>query len=99
MRVTGSTRSSHGLDMRRKRLLFRAWHRGTRETDLIMGRFADARIARMSELDLDEFERLMEVPDGELLAWVTGAIAIPPAHDGAVLRALRAFHLGAGDIA
>src|SRR5258705_165842 len=43
--MTGSTRSSSGLDDRRKRLLFRCWHRGTRERDLILGRFADAELA------------------------------------------------------
>ena len=43
--MTGTTRSSGGLDDRRKRLLFRCWHRGTREMDLILGRFADAEIA------------------------------------------------------
>ena len=43
--MTGTTRSSNGLDDRRKRLLFRCWHRGTREMDLILGRFADAEIA------------------------------------------------------
>ena len=47
--MTGSTRSSDGLDDRRKRLLFRCWHRGTREMDLILGRFADAEIANLSE--------------------------------------------------
>ena len=40
--MTGTTRSSAGLDERRRRLLYRSWHRGTREMDLIMGRFADA---------------------------------------------------------
>ena len=40
--MTGSQKSSEGLDPRRRRLLFRAWHRGSREMDLIMGPFADA---------------------------------------------------------
>ena len=47
--MTGSTRSSGGLDDRRKRLLFRCWHRGTREMDLILGRFADAEIASLKD--------------------------------------------------
>ncbi len=50
--MTGSTRSSGGLDDRRKRLLFRCWHRGTREMDLILGRFADAEIASLSDDEL-----------------------------------------------
>jgi len=86
-------RSSEGLDVRRRRLLFRAWRRGVREMDLIVGRFADAHIGEFDEPALDDFERLIEVPNAELYAWVSGAQAtIPPAYDTAVLRRLRAFH-------
>jgi antitoxin CptB len=70
--MTGSTRSSDGLDIRRKRLLFRCWHRGTREMDLILGRFADAEIADLSDSELDELERLVEVPDPDLYAALIG---------------------------
>ena len=70
--MTGSTRSSDGLDDRRKRLLFRCWHRGTREMDLILGRFADAEIAGLSDGDMAELERLLEVPDPDLYAALTG---------------------------
>ena len=66
--MTGTTRSSGGLDDRRKRLLFRCWHRGTREMDLILGRFADATIGDLSEIELEQFERLIEVPDPDLYA-------------------------------
>ena len=59
--MTGSTRSSEGLDVRRRKILFRAWHRGMRETDLILGRFADAAIADLSDADLGDFEQLLEV--------------------------------------
>ena len=77
--MTGSTRSSGGLDDRRKRLLFRCWHRGTREMDLILGRFADAEIANLSEGELVELEFLMDVPDPDLYAALTGNM--PPAPD------------------
>ena len=70
--MTGTTRSSGGLDDRRKRLLFRCWHRGTREMDLILGRFADAEIADMPDNELTELERLIELPDPDLYAAVTG---------------------------
>ena len=92
--MTGSTRSSDGLDVRRRKLLFRSWHRGMREMDLVMGRFADAEIGRLSEAELDEYERLVEMPDGKLLVWITGEQEIPAEHDGAVLRRLCAFHPG-----
>jgi antitoxin CptB len=92
MAMTGTILSSEGLDPRRRRLLFRAWHRGLREMDLIMGRFADAELARLSESDLTELERLMEVPDPDLLAWVTGDAAVPADYDSPVFRAMRDFH-------
>src|SRR5438046_9526558 len=75
--MTGTTRSSGGLDDRRKRLLFRCWHRGTREMDLILGRFADAEIVNLSERELAQFEHLMDVPDPDLYAALTGSM--PPA--------------------
>jgi antitoxin CptB len=70
--MTGSTRSSDGLDDRRKRLLFRCWHRGTREMDLILGRFADAEIASLTEDELAQFEQLIDLPDPDLYAALTG---------------------------
>jgi antitoxin CptB len=76
--MTGSTRSSGGLDDRRKRLLFRCWHRGTREMDLILGRFADAEIAGLSDDELAELERLIEVPDPDLYAALTGDKPLAP---------------------
>ncbi len=85
-------RSSDGLDERRRRLLFRAWRRGVREMDLIVGRFADAHIAAFDEAGLDDFERLIEVPNDELYAWVSGAQAVPQSHDCTVLRQLITFH-------
>jgi antitoxin CptB len=85
-------RSSEGLDVRRRRLLFRAWRRGVREMDLIVGRFADAYIDRFDDAALDDFERLIEVPNAELYAWVTGDARVPAEHDSAVLRALIGFH-------
>jgi len=79
--MTGSTRSSRGLDDRRKRLLFRCWHRGTREMDLILGRFADAEIATLTDTELSDLELLIELPDPDLYAALTGAI--PPAAEHA----------------
>jgi antitoxin CptB len=90
--MSGSTRSSADLDPRRRKILFRAWHRGMREMDLIMGRFADAEIGNLSEVELDEFERLIEVLDRDLLSWVTGEAQVPENYDSDVFRQLKAFH-------
>ena len=94
--MTGTTRSSDGLDVRRRRLLYRSWHRGTREADLIMGRFADAHIESFSDAELDAYERLLEALEADLLAWVTGAAAVPAEYDTAMFRRLCDFHFGVG---
>jgi antitoxin CptB len=86
------------LDERRRRLLFRAWRRGVREMDLIIGRFADAHIDKFDEAELDDFERLIEAPNAELYAWVIGADNVPANYDTAVLAKLRAFHTKASQI-
>lgn len=90
--MTGSTISSEGLDPRRRKLLYRSWHRGTREADLIMGRFADTHIASLSEAELDQYEHLLEALESDLLAWLTGASPAPAAHDTPMLRRVRDFH-------
>ncbi len=87
--MSGNSLSSAGLDARRRRMLFRAWRRGMREMDLIMGNFADAHLPAMSEAELDEFERLLDAPDPELLAWITGETPVPAAFDTPLLARLR----------
>lgn len=86
-------RTSDGLDLRRRKVLFRSWHRGMREMDLIMGRFADSALADLNEAELADFERLIELPDRDLLAWVTGEVAVPAGVDTVVFRRMRAFHV------
>jgi antitoxin CptB len=89
--MTGTTRSSDGLSERRKRLLFRCWHRGTREMDLILGRFADAHIAELSDSELDELERLGELPDPDLYAAISGAGGIPAEFAAGIFLRIKAF--------
>jgi antitoxin CptB len=94
--MTGSTRSSDGLDARRRRLLYRSWHRGTREADLIMGRFADVHVANLTDTELDQYEHLLEALETDLLAWLTGVAAVPVERDTPMFRRVRDFHFGAG---
>jgi antitoxin CptB len=77
------------LDNRRRRLIFRAQHRGTYENDLLIGDFVKARIATMSEPELDEIEAVMEFPDAELADWLTGRRPIPPHADSPMLQRIR----------
>jgi antitoxin CptB len=96
--MTGTARSSDGLDEQRRRILFRSWHRGMREMDLIMGRFADAEIDRLSAAELDQFEHLMQAPDPELYVWIAGDVMPQPAYDCPLLHRLRDFHRRGGPI-
>ena len=78
-------------DIRRKRLLFRSWHRGTREADLILGSFAETYLHGFDAHQLDRYEALLERPDAELFDWITGRTVPPPGHDTDVTRLLLAF--------
>lgn len=80
-------------DARRRRLVFRAWHRGTREMDLVMGRFTEAQVAALSEDEVDDLERLMEANDRDVFDWVSGMTTVPANYDTPVFRRLCAFHL------
>ena len=88
--MTGSAVSSAGLDARRRRILFRAWRRGMREMDLVMGHFADQEIAVMSDAELDEFESLLDAPDPKVLAWLIGEAPVPRERDTPLFARLRA---------
>lgn len=81
------------LDIRRRRIRIRAWRRGMREMDIILGRFVDAEIARLSEAELDALEALLEAPDDEAFRWLARAEPAPPAHDTPLLRKIVAFHM------
>jgi len=79
------------MDDRRKKLKFRAWRRGFREIDLILGGFADRHIAVLDEIGLNDFERLLDAPDQEVYEWVTEQAPAPRDHDTPVLASIRAF--------
>lgn len=69
--------SSAGLDPRRRRILFRARRRGLREMDLALGAFADQHLAGLDEADLEEVEAWLDLPDPEILSWLTGQAPLP----------------------
>ncbi len=83
------------LDDRLKMLSYRAWRRGIRETDLILGPFADAYLEQLSPAQLDAFEALLDQPDQDIYDWFKGAPA-PAAFDGEILAMIRAFDPSAG---
>jgi antitoxin CptB len=74
------------LDARRRRLLFRATHRGTYENDILLGGFVQRHIAAFRESELVALEELLELPDNDLADWLTGRSPIDPAADTPMLR-------------
>lgn len=88
--MTGTAFAGEGLDQRRRKLLFRSWHRGIREMDLILGGFADTGLATLTDAELDQYEHLLELQDADLLAWVTGTQPVPAAFDTPLLKKIMA---------
>lgn len=80
---------------RRKRLLYRAMHRGFKEADLIIGGFASAHVFAMSAADLDEFEALLALPDHDLYAFLKGGREPPANMIGPVFERMRDFDVAA----
>jgi antitoxin CptB len=77
------------LDLRRRRLLYRATHRGTKENDLLIGGFVTRRIALLSQTDIEALEYLLELPENDLADWLTGRRAVPPEADTPMLHEIR----------
>jgi len=78
-------------ETRLKRLRFRAWRRGFREADLILGPFADSHAQNLTEAELEAFERLLDLPDHDVYAWIVGAAPAPPPHATPLLTKISNF--------
>ncbi len=75
--------------VRLRALRFRAWHRGFRELDLILGQFADRYAASLGEVELSAFEALLEANDTDVYHWIIGQSPVPSAHDTALMTRLQ----------
>ena len=82
---------TEALYVRRKRLLFRSWHRGTKEADLLLGSFAERHLQGFTPEQIDRYEALLAADDTDILAWIAGRAAPPAERDSDVLRLLLAF--------
>lgn len=74
---------------RLKRLRFRAWHRGTREADFMIGGFFDRYNADWSEIEIDWFEALLDEEDVEIMAWAIGSLPVPDRYDGPLMERMQ----------
>lgn len=90
--TSGPSLSSDGLDPRRKRILFRAWHRGIKEMDIVLGTFADAHLNSLEDDELDTLEHLMDLPDRELFKWISGEAETPENYRSDLLKRIIIFH-------
>lgn len=87
----GNPRLSPDLPTRKRRLHFRSWHRGCKETDVILGPFADKFLPEFGEAELSQFEAILEIDDADLWLWLTGQQPLPATHDSPVMQQLLGF--------
>lgn len=76
-------------ETRLKRLRFRAWHRGTREADFMIGGFYDRYARSWNDEQLGWFEALMNEQDVDIMAWAMGAQPVPDRLEGEMMRAMQ----------
>lgn len=78
-------------DPRLKKLKLRAWRRGFKEADLILGPFADKHVSTFSDAELDWFEALLDQQDQDLYGWILEREPTPAEFDGPLMNKLKAF--------
>lgn len=78
-------------DVRRRKLKFRAWHRGMKEMDIILGNYADARLDGFGGPEMDVFEALLHIPDQAFYAMLVHGAEVPPEADGPIFRDILDF--------
>lgn len=76
-------------DARLKRLKFRAWHRGTKEADLMVGGFFDRHATEWNEAEIAWYEALMNEQDVDIMGWAIGTIPVPPHIEGPMIQAMK----------
>ncbi|MDE2364223.1 MAG: succinate dehydrogenase assembly factor 2 [Hyphomicrobiales bacterium] len=86
------------LDTRRRAIRVRAWRRGMREMDILIGNFVDARIADLDARDVGDLERLLDVEDQKAFSWLCGTEPPPPDHNTPVFAKIVAFHRHDGPV-
>jgi antitoxin CptB len=83
-------------ETRLKRLRFRAWRRGFREADLILGPFADSHAQTLTLEEVEAFEVLLDLPDHDVYGWIVGPAPAPAPYETALIARIRAFHQSGG---
>lgn len=80
--------AQESLENKRKRLIYRSWHRGTKEMDLLLGTFADRHVPEFSVQELAQYEDLLQISDPDLYDWITEKSPVPANLENEVLLKL-----------
>lgn len=80
------------ISIKRKKLIFRSWHRGTREIDLLLGRFAEAHVPGFDAEHLALYDAFLSNSDPDIFNWVSRAESVPEEEDTAVMKLLLDFY-------
>lgn len=83
---------SEEIENTRKRLIFRSWHRGTKEMDLILGSFANLHVPDFSGEELELYDKLLQIPDPDLYNWISGRESVPAEEQSPVMDQLLEHH-------
>ena len=89
--MTSPPEAETGIEIRRKRLIWRATHRGIKEMDLILGGFVTRHIAGFSDAEIADLERIMEIPDQDMLSWATKQVDVPERHASPLLARILSY--------
>ena len=84
---------SDPIEAKRKRLIFRSWHRGTKEMDLIMGSFADEHVPNFNETELEQYDQVLFENDPDLYNWISGRETKPVEKENPILDLLIAHKI------
>ena len=89
--IEGKIDKYENIEIRRKRLKFRSWHRGIKEADILLGSFADQFLDTLSSEQLDDYENMLREPDSDLVAWITGDKVVPEQYNNEVMAMLKSI--------
>jgi len=89
--IEGQIDKNESIDIRKKRLKFRSWHRGIKEADILLGSFADQFLHDMTDEQLDKYETLLREADSDLVAWITNDRPAPENYDHDVMTMLKSI--------
>jgi antitoxin CptB len=86
------------LEVRRRAIRVRAWRRGMREMDILMGGFVDAKLAELDAVEIGDFERLLDEQDQTVFSWLCGTARPPAEYDTPVFHKIVEFHRHSGPV-